>query len=76
MGTRKPQLPPGLVDGDAGRIGQIERARTRAQVLRFAARLGVEVPITQVIARVISGEIKPVEAFTTLAQRPLRAEQD
>ncbi len=58
-------------------IGQVvEGAKAAQEVLRFAGRLGVEVPITQVIARVISGEIKPVEAFTTLAQRPLRAEQD
>ncbi len=58
-------------------IGQVvEGAKAAQEVLRFAGRLGVEVPITQVIARVISGEIKPVEAFTTLAQRPLRNEQD
>ena len=58
-------------------IGQVvEGAKAAQEVLRFAARLNVEVPITQVIARVISGEIKPVEALTALAQRPLRHEQD
>jgi len=58
-------------------IGQVvEGAKAAQEVLRFAGKLGVEVPITQVIARVIAGEIKPVEAFTTLAQRPLRTEQD
>ena len=58
-------------------IGQVvEGAKAAQEVLRFAQRLGVEVPITREIARVISGEITPVEAVTALAQRPLRAEQD
>jgi glycerol-3-phosphate dehydrogenase (NAD(P)+) len=57
-------------------IGQVVEGQKAAQeVLRFAERLGVEVPITREISRVISGEIKPVEAVTALAQRPLRAEQ-
>jgi glycerol-3-phosphate dehydrogenase (NAD(P)+) len=58
-------------------IGQVvEGAKAAPEVLRFAARLGVEVPIIQVIAGVIAGELKPVEAVMALAQRPLRAEQD
>lgn len=58
-------------------IGQVvEGAKAAQEVLRFAAKLGVEVPITQVISRVIAGELKPVEAFAALAQRPLRPEQD
>jgi glycerol-3-phosphate dehydrogenase (NAD(P)+) len=57
-------------------IGQVVEGQKAAQeVLRFAGRLGVAVPITEVISRVIAGEIKPVEAFTALASRPLRAEQ-
>lgn len=58
-------------------IGQVvEGAKAAQEVLRFAAKLGVDVPITREIARVISGEIKPVEAVKALALRPLRAEQD
>jgi glycerol-3-phosphate dehydrogenase (NAD(P)+) len=58
-------------------IGQVvEGAKAAAEVLRLAARLGVDTPITREIARVISGEIKPVEAVSALAQRPLRAEHD
>lgn len=58
-------------------IGQVvEGAKAAREVLRFAAKLGVDVPITAQIARVIAGEIKPVEAVTALAQRPLRAELD
>lgn len=58
-------------------IGQVvEGAKAAAEVLRLAARLGVDTPITREIAKVISGESKPVEAVSALAQRPLRAEQD
>lgn len=58
-------------------IGQVvEGAKAAREVLRFAAQLGVDVPITEQIARVISGEIQPVEAVTALAQRPLRPELD
>ena len=58
-------------------IGQVvEGAKAAPEVLRLAARLGVDAPITQQIARVIAGEIKPVEAVSALAQRPLRSETD
>lgn len=58
-------------------IGQVvEGAKAAQEVLRFADRLGVDVPITREISRVISGEITPVEAVMALAQRPLRTEQD
>ncbi len=58
-------------------IGQVvEGAKAAAEVLRLAAKLGVEVPIVAQIARVIAGEITPVQAVMTLAQRPLRAEAD
>lgn len=58
-------------------IGQVvEGAKAAQEVLRFAAKLGVDMPIARAIAQVISGEIKPVEALTLLAQRPLRNEQD
>ena len=58
-------------------IGQVvEGAKAAQEVLRFAAKLNVDMPIAQAIAQVISGEIKPVEALNMLAQRPLRNEQD
>ena len=58
-------------------IGQVvEGAKAAREVLRFAAKLNVPVPITEQIARVIAGEIRPVDAVTALAQRPLRAELD
>ncbi len=58
-------------------IGQVvEGAKAAPEVLRLAARLGVEVPIVAQIARVIAGEIKPVEAVMALALRPLRPEAD
>lgn len=60
----------------AATIGQVvEGAKAAAEVLRLADRLGVDTPITREIAKVIAGEIKPVEAVSTLAQRPLRSEQ-
>lgn len=59
----------------AATIGQVvEGAKAAAEVLRLADRLGVDTPITREIAKVISGESKPLEAVTKLAQRPLRAE--
>ena len=57
-------------------IGQVvEGAKAAAEVLRLAARLGVDTPITREIAKVIAGESKPVEAVSALAQRPLRSER-
>ena len=58
-------------------IGQVvEGAKAAPEVLRLAARLGTEVPIVAQIARVIAGEIKPVEAVMALAMRPLRTETE
>lgn len=52
----------------------VEGVRVAPEVRRLAERHGVSMPITDVICRVLLGEISPVEAVRSLATRPSKAE--
>lgn len=56
-------------------IGQVvEGVRVAKEVARLAARLKVEMPISQQVARVLHEGVSPIEAFKVLTSRPARAE--
>ncbi|MGH8455638.1 MAG: NAD(P)H-dependent glycerol-3-phosphate dehydrogenase [Stenotrophobium sp.] len=52
----------------------VEGVKAAPEVLRLAQRLGVEMPITDAVSRVLKGEITPVQAVKALVTRPPRAE--
>ena len=52
----------------------IEGIQTTLEVLSIAARLGVEMPITQQVGEVLSGKVTPQQAVHTLLGRELKAE--
>lgn len=52
----------------------VEGVKAAPEVLRLAKRLGVEMPITEAVSRVIAAEITPVQAVMALATRPRKAE--
>lgn len=52
----------------------VEGINAAPEVLRLAQRLGVEMPITQAVSRLLAGEITPVQAVMSLASRPRKAE--
>ena len=52
----------------------VEGVKAAPEVLRLAQRLGVEMPITDAVNRVLKGEITPVQAVRLLATRPQKAE--
>ncbi|HWU68386.1 MAG TPA: NAD(P)H-dependent glycerol-3-phosphate dehydrogenase [Stenotrophobium sp.] len=52
----------------------VEGVKAAPEVRRLAQRLGVEMPITEAVSRVLAGEITPVQAVQALATRPSRAE--
>lgn len=54
----------------------VEGVKAAPEVLRLARKLGVEMPITEAVTRVINGEITPVEVVRLLAMRPKKAESD
>jgi glycerol-3-phosphate dehydrogenase (NAD(P)+) len=54
----------------------VEGVKAAPEVLRLARKLGVDMPITDAVTRVISGEITPVEAVRLLAMRPKKAESE
>ena len=54
----------------------VEGVKAAPEVLRLARKLGVDMPITDAVTRVISGEITPVEAVRVLAMRPKKAESE
>lgn len=58
----------------AGINGVVEGVRAAPEVLRLAARLGVEMPLHEMAGAVIAGSISPIEALKRLAERPQRAE--
>lgn len=55
-------------------IGTVEGVRAAPEVLRLAQRANVPAPIIEHVARVIAGEISPVEAVRALATRPVKSE--
>ena len=52
----------------------VEGVRVAPEVLRLARRLGIEMPITEQVCRVLAGEAQPVEAVRALASRPQKHE--
>ncbi|MDR2163091.1 MAG: NAD(P)-dependent glycerol-3-phosphate dehydrogenase, partial [Clostridiales Family XIII bacterium] len=59
------------------RIGMVvEGIFTAEAVVELAAGLGVELPITEMVYRVVSGEISPAGALAGLMGRPLRHEHE
>lgn len=52
----------------------VEGVRAAPEVLRLAGKHRVEMPIAEQVMKVISGEIKPVDAVRALAMRPPKAE--
>jgi len=58
-------------------LGEVaEGVQTTRAAVRLAARLGVEVPITNMVRAVIDGEKTPAEAGYALMTRQLRSERD
>ncbi|MBI2383964.1 MAG: NAD(P)-dependent glycerol-3-phosphate dehydrogenase [Gammaproteobacteria bacterium] len=53
----------------------VEGVRVAPEVLHRAQSLGVDMPITEQVVRVLAGEISPIEAVKNLATRPPRAER-
>jgi glycerol-3-phosphate dehydrogenase (NAD(P)+) len=59
------------------RIGMVvEGIFTAEAAVELAAGLGVELPITESVYRVVGGEISPKEALSGLMRRPPRHEQE
>lgn len=54
----------------------VEGVTAAPEVARLAARLGVEMPITDAVHAVLDGRMSAVQAVRVLATRPARAEQD
>lgn len=52
----------------------VEGIKAAPEVLRLAARHRVEMPITEAVNRVLTGQISPIEAVRVLATRPPRPE--
>lgn len=52
----------------------VEGVTAAPEVLRLARKLGVEMPITEAVSRLLAGEITPVQAVMSLATRPRKAE--
>jgi len=58
-------------------LGEVaEGVRTTQAACRLADRIGVELPICELVRRVIDGEVTPARAGTLLMNRQLRSEQD
>jgi len=58
-------------------LGEVaEGVRTTQAACRLAHRLGVELPICEMVRQVIDGEITPMRAGTLLMNRQLRSERD
>lgn len=54
----------------------VEGVRAAPEVMRLAHKHGVDMPISQAVAAVITGEITPVQAVKAVASRPQKAEAD
>jgi len=54
--------------------GVVEGVRAAPEVQRLAQRLGVQMPLLEMAAAVIAGQVSPVEAVQKLGDRPQRAE--
>lgn len=64
--------PPAAAQAEIGET--VEGAATAPVALSLARRLGVDLPITAQVARVVAGEATIAEAMTDLLARPLKGE--
>ncbi|HEY9544572.1 MAG TPA: NAD(P)H-dependent glycerol-3-phosphate dehydrogenase, partial [Solimonas sp.] len=63
------------VDQAIAEIRQVvEGVKAAPEVLRLAQRYGVDMPITEAVNGVLTGQLSAVEAVQMLATRPARAE--
>lgn len=53
-----------------------EGVETSRSTMELAGRKGVEMPISQVVARLLEGEVRPEEAVAELMSRRLRSEKE
>jgi glycerol-3-phosphate dehydrogenase (NAD(P)+) len=60
--------------GQAPAAGTYEGATTASAALAFARRLGVDVPVIEVVAALVAGRIGVAAAVARLYNRPLRRE--
>ena len=63
---------PASIEAELGHVA--EGARCVAAIARRAASLGVDLPITQAVARIVAGEINPLQALQTMLARDAKAE--
>lgn len=54
----------------------VEGVKAAPEVLRLAQKHGVDMPITEVVTRLIEGKITPIQAVQRLATRPKKAEAE
>lgn len=64
------------VDEAVAQIGTVEGVRAAPEVLKLAQRHQIETPLIEQVTRVLTGQVKPVEAAHTLAQRPVKPETE
>ncbi len=67
-------LGAGVPLGEAAAAGLVEGVATAPVLCRLARHQGVEMPIAESVAAIVSGETTPGQAFETLMARPSRAE--
>ncbi len=67
-------LGAGVPLGEAAATGLVEGVATAPVLCRLACRHGVEMPIAESVAAILSGDTTPEHAFETLMARPSRAE--
>lgn len=65
-----------LAEALSGKLSVAEGVASAPAVRALAARLGVETPICEAVAQILSGEAEVQEAILALLARPLRAEGD
>ncbi len=63
---------PATIEAELGHVA--EGARCVAAVAKRAAALGVDMPITQTVARIVAGDLSPKAALQALLMREARAE--
>ena len=54
----------------------VEGVKAAPEVMRLAQKFQIEMPLSEAVLRVITGEITPVEAVRSVAQRPQKHEAD
>ena len=67
-------LGAGATLAEAATVGLAEGIETAPVLCRLARRHGIEMPIAESVAAIVSGETTPGQAFETLMARPSRAE--